>query len=225
MARLRILGAAAPLLVALGCSIPVAEAPPEEQARVDSAADFDSPIDPSVRPEDLPFPVEPTAAELQAYSARVRRLSPAEFPEIPPSLGKTLVDRECLIPQADSGGPLGNLIRGEFFAKGQESWAVICSHEGRSQILAFRSADDPQPDLIEESDDPICLGEPWNCGMLYGTNISPVGRDYILSHYQAYGGPAPPPIEHQGIDVGIWEKGSVVRYFHNGVWLSLTGAD
>jgi hypothetical protein len=61
--------------------------------------------------------------------------------------------------------------------------------------------------------------------MLFGTNISAVDRDYIITHYRAYGGPEPPPIDHHGIDVGIWEKASVVRYFHNGEWLTLTGAD
>ncbi len=224
MARLLWIGAAAPLLITLACGIPVAEAPPEALT-ADAAPAFDSPIDPSVRPEDLRIPEPPTQAEMAAFKARVRRLSPTTFPELPSAIAESLVSRECLIPQAGSRGPLGNVIRGEFFAAGKEAWAVICSKDGRSEILAFRGATETEPVVVEEFEDSICLGEEWNCGMLFGTNIDPVGRDYIVTHYEAYGGPEPPLIDHQGINVGIWEKASVVRYFYNGEWLSLTGAD
>jgi hypothetical protein len=54
---------------------------------------------------------------------------------------------------------------------------------------------------------------------------SPVGREYILKHYRAYGGPEPAAIDHQGINDSFVGKASVVRYFHAGKWLELTGAD
>ncbi|MDA1314370.1 MAG: hypothetical protein O2968_13600 [Acidobacteria bacterium] len=233
MTRFHLAGAGVPLLFFVACSIPVGEAPPEDQApvvpahetQVVTAADVDSPIDLSVRPEDLPIPPVATAAEIEAFHARVRRLSPTEFLDLPAALSQVLIERECLIPQAGSKGPLGNVIRGEFFAAGHESWAVTCSRNRRSQILAFRSASDAQPEIVEEFDDQVCMGEEWNCGMLYGTNINAVGGEYIVRHYEAYGGPVPPPIDHQGINVGIWEKASVVHYFHEGEWLTLTGAD
>lgn len=216
-----------------GCAGPV-DAPPEDQAqaalgregRPFALADPDAPFHPDVRPEDLPtsFP-EPTAAEIEYFHSRVPRLSPTEFPELPAALSKTLIERECLIPQAGPTWPFGNAIRGDFFVAGQESWAVICSRNRKAQILAFRSASDQQPEIVDEFDDPVCMGEESNCGMLYGKNINAVGRDYILTHHEAFGGPVPPPIDHQGIDVGIWEKASSVRYFHEGQWLTLTGAD
>ena len=59
----------------------------------------------------------------------------------------------------------------------------------------------------------------------YSRALSPAGADYILSVYQAYGGPKPPPIDHQGIDDAFLEKASTVHYFHEGKWLRLTGAD
>ena len=55
--------------------------------------------------------------------------------------------------------------------------------------------------------------------------IEAVDRDYILKHYEAYRGPKPPPIEHQGIDDAFIEKASVVRYYYRGKWLELQGAD
>jgi len=59
----------------------------------------------------------------------------------------------------------------------------------------------------------------------FSRGISPVMKDFILRHYNAYGGTKPPPIDHQGIDDAFIEKASVVWYFHDGKWLKLTGAD
>ena len=59
----------------------------------------------------------------------------------------------------------------------------------------------------------------------YSRGIRPVGRDFIMRHHDAYGGPKPPPINHQGIDDAFVEKGSVIWYFYNGKWLKLSGAD
>jgi len=45
----------------------------------------------------------------------------------------------------------------------------------------------------------VCLSE-----------ISAVDRKFILRHYRAYGGPNPPPIDHNGIDDSFLEKASVI---------------
>lgn len=51
-------------------------------------------------------------------------------------------------------------------------------------------------------------------------------KDFILKHYEAYGGTAPPdPPEHEGIIDAFVEKASVVLYWHKGGWLKLAGAD
>jgi hypothetical protein len=59
----------------------------------------------------------------------------------------------------------------------------------------------------------------------FGRTIAAVGRDFIMRHYNAYGGPKPPPIDHQGSDDAFLEKASVTWYFHNEKWLKLTGTD
>jgi len=55
--------------------------------------------------------------------------------------------------------------------------------------------------------------------------LSAVGRATIERHYQDYGGPQTPPIEHQGLDYAGVGKASVTFYWHKGQWLKLTGAD
>ncbi|MCZ6760793.1 MAG: hypothetical protein O7D29_10570, partial [Gemmatimonadetes bacterium] len=59
----------------------------------------------------------------------------------------------------------------------------------------------------------------------FSRQLSTDGRELMLAHYRAYGGPKPPPIDHQGIDDSFLEKASIVLYFHEGKWLQLTGAD
>jgi hypothetical protein len=59
----------------------------------------------------------------------------------------------------------------------------------------------------------------------YSRAIQTVDRKYIMTHYRAYGGPQPPPIDHHGIDDIFLGKASVTHYWHEGQWLRLQGAD
>jgi hypothetical protein len=59
----------------------------------------------------------------------------------------------------------------------------------------------------------------------FSRGIKPVGKDFTMRHFKAYGGPTPPQIDHQGIDDAFIEKASVTWYFDGGNWLKLTGAD
>ena len=59
----------------------------------------------------------------------------------------------------------------------------------------------------------------------FSRGIRPVGKDFVMRHYRAYGGGTPPTIDHQGIDDAFIEKASVTWYYDGGKWLRLTGAD
>jgi hypothetical protein len=48
----------------------------------------------------------------------------------------------------------------------------------------------------------------------------------IREYHKAFGGPAPPrTVDHDGIDDAFVGKASIVRYWHGGKWLELTGMD
>ncbi len=47
----------------------------------------------------------------------------------------------------------------------------------------------------------------------------------IIGYQTEYGGPKPPPIDHQGIEDSTLGKVSVIKYYYRGTWLTLTGAD
>ena len=121
------------------------------------------------------------------------------------------------MPQPPGAGPPRNAIRGEFFVKGETGWAALCSANNSTALLAFRNARDTSPATVTTAEDNSYTG--------YERQITAVARDFILRHYRAYGGPEPPPIDHQGIDDAFLGKASVTWYFHNGKWLRLQGAD
>jgi hypothetical protein len=136
-----------------------------------------------------------------------------------------LRSRRCTIPQPSEDGPARNVIRGEFFHRGQKGWAVLCSSGGKSSILVFRNSYDSRPDEIAESADKRFIIDTWRGGKVYSREISTVGKEFILRHFLTYGGPKPPLIDHDGIDDAFLEKASTTWYWRNGEWMHLQGAD
>lgn len=156
---------------------------------------------------------------------QIVRLPPAAFPELPGKVAGALRRRGCTIPQEAFAKKPHNVIRGQFARPGQTDWAVLCSVKGVSTILVFWNGAELNPDAIGAGPDSGWLQVVGEDQIGYSRAISPVGRAFILGHYQAYGGPKPPPIDHQGIDDAFVGKASVTWYLHGGKWLSLTGAD
>jgi hypothetical protein len=59
----------------------------------------------------------------------------------------------------------------------------------------------------------------------FDEGINAVDAKFIYEHFEAYGGPTPPEINHLGIEYAFFAKGSGVHYCHDGKWIQLTGAD
>ena len=102
---------------------------------------------------------------------------------------------------------------------------MLCSVKGVSTILVFWNGSEKDPATSAVAEDTNYVqhigGDQWG----YSRGIDAVGKDFIMRHYDAHGGPKPPPIDHLGIEDVFIEKASVVWYFYNGQWLQLTGAD
>jgi hypothetical protein len=156
---------------------------------------------------------------------RIRRLRASAFPQLPPAVAGVLRARNCSVPQPTADGTPRNVIRGEFFAKGESGWAVLCSVNNSTMLLAFRNDRDTMPETLATSGDRANLESLDGDKIGYAREITAVGRDFILGHYRAYGGPVPPAINHQGIDDAFLGKASMTWYFHSGKWLRLQGAD
>lgn len=118
-----------------------------------------------------------------------------------------------------------NVIRGEFVKPGEIDRTVLCSVNGISSILVFWKVSEKNPAEIARREDRIFLQGITADEISYSRAIDPVGKDFIMRHYDAYAGPKPPPINHQGVNDSLVEKASEVWYFYGGKWIKLTGAD
>jgi hypothetical protein len=156
---------------------------------------------------------------------KIRRLPVEAFPKLPPAVAGVLRARNCRVPQPSPEGAPRNVIRGEFFAKGEAGWAVFCSANNSTALLAFHNDRDTNPDTVNTSEDRLYLQGLDGNQPGYSREITAAGRDFIMRHYRAYGGREPPPIGHQGIDDAFLEKASITWYFYQGKWLRLQGAD
>jgi hypothetical protein len=156
---------------------------------------------------------------------QVVRLYPTAFPELPKNLVAALQRRGCTIPQVPMIAGRHNVIKGEFLKPEQTDWAVLCSVRQVSSILVFWNGSDTNPSEIAKRKDLDRL-QGWDGNkIVFSSAITPVGREYILDHYKAYGGEKPPTIDHQGINDVDYGKASLVLYFYRGKWLHLSGAD
>ena len=156
---------------------------------------------------------------------KVPRLGVEAFPELPVAVAGVLRARGCRVPQPFPEGPPRNVIRGEFFAKGEAGWAVLCSVNNSTTLLAFRNDRDTSPDTLATSEDLNYMQGQGGDQIGYSHQIAAVGREYIMDHYRAHGGAEPPPIDHQGIDDEFLDRGSITWYFDQGKWMQLSGAD
>ena len=155
----------------------------------------------------------------------VVRLRPAAFLELPKNLMADLQRRGCTIPQASMIKERQNVIKGEFARPGQTDWAVLCSVSRVSSILVFWNGSASNPADIAKRKDINGLQGWVDDKIVYSRAITPVGKAFIVEHFDAYGGPKPPPIDHQGMDDAFVGKASTIHYFYQGTWLQFTGAD
>ena len=94
-----------------------------------------------------------------------------------------------------------------------------------SSILVFRDSSDRTPEELAKSEDKNHLQGIGNGQIAYDRQIQVANPKFILDHYRAYGGPEPPPLDHQGIDDAFMLKGSVTHYWYRSEWRELTGSD
>lgn len=163
--------------------------------------------------------------QLQRVPPPTVYLSPSAFNQFPQKVALDLERRGCRIPQQAYTNQKTNVIRGEFASPGQTDWAVICSVRGVSRILVYWNGEERSPAEIAQFADRIYVQKDAGGRFQFLRGINPVGQEFIMKHFRAYGGPRPPPLDHQGIDDAVLEKGSITWYYYDGKWLELTGTD
>jgi hypothetical protein len=165
------------------------------------------------------------AAWSPAQTNRVAgRLAPvSEFPELPAAIAQDLESRGCRIPQVAGVPKRNNVIRGHFEKPGQLDWAALCLQGNTSIILVFWNGSAKSPTPLAPLDETIADSKRGYFRILHVAD----GK-FIRSHYDTSApdlDPLPKLLSHDGIEDGIFEKGSSVHYFDNGKWLALAGSD
>jgi hypothetical protein len=154
------------------------------------------------------------------------RLAPSAFPELPDAVRRELERRGCLIPQAFSKRTPHNIVRGRFTSSTRKDWVVLCSRRQISSILVFRNGSVASVFELARRPDRDYLQNVGSGGVIgFSRAIGVADPKFIREHYDWYGGPQPPPLDHDGINDMFVLKASVVWYRYAGRWLYLTGAD
>lgn len=205
MTRTVLAGSVAAILVLVGCT-------PPKPARVPSET---STQNPSAIPQD----------KWARADEQTVRLPPDKFRNLPPSIVARRRDLGCTVPQNFATPEPHNVIKGRFISKADADWAVLCSRDRVSSILVFTNGSPDSMIELETRPDVEWLQETGGGRIGFSRAIDAAGPRYISEHYRAFGGPTPPPLDHDGINDIFVEKGSVVLYWHEGQWLRLQGAD
>jgi hypothetical protein len=164
--------------------------------------------------------------DLERADRATIRLAPSAFPELPRAVRRELERRGCVIPQAFSNGAPHNIVRGRFTSSGHNDWAVLCSRRQVSSILVFRNgsvASVLELARLRDRDRLQSVGPGGAVGFSRALGVA--DPKFIKEHHGWYGGPKPPPLDHDGINDMFLGKASVVWYRYAGRWLQLTGAD
>ena len=153
------------------------------------------------------------------------RLKPREFRQLPSAVRKNLDARGCTIPQYPGTTPPHNVINGSFIAKGSRDWAVLCSIKGVSRILVYRGGTARRVDSLARLPDAGFMQVTSSGVMQFSRKIDILTPKYMGDQVAAYGGPKPPPLDHNGIGDGYMEKASTILYHYRGKWRELQGAN
>jgi hypothetical protein len=136
-----------------------------------------------------------------------------------------LTERGCTIPQSYRDQAPHNVVRGRFTTSAVIDVAVLCARDSTTTILVFHGQSADSVSEVARRRDAE-FGEydastPWR----FARAIDVAGPEYIRSRHERYGGPQPPPLDHDGINDIFVGKASVVWYWNGSRWLSLQGAD
>ena len=153
------------------------------------------------------------------------RLKPREFRQLPAAVRRDLDRRGCTIPQYPQKIAPHNVISGSFIANGSRDWAVLCSVRGSSRILVYRGGGASRVDSMARMRDSVFLQDAGNGIMQFSRKIEIAEPKSIVDRAKAYGGPKPPPLDHDGINDGFAEKASTIRYYYRRKWLDLQGGN
>lgn len=177
-------------------------------------------------------PVLPTAArdtgledQWDRAARLTTRLPPSAFTELPKQFAEELEQLGCTIPQSAYTGERGNVIHGNFAARGQEDWAVLCSRGGTSVILVFWGGPAQCARELALAEDKSYLQGLGSGRIGFSRGIRTRDSYHVYPSEDSVGGDRDVKLEHDGIDNAFEGKASSVLFCRAGTWIRFSGAD
>lgn len=164
----------------------------------------------------------------QIHNPVAQERSPESIQQLPAGVRHDLVKQGCVIPKykGDTDKEDGAYAESHFRSGTSVDYAVVCHIPSRSiqnVLVYWNSKEAWHGEVIDRGGfDPSSHADKCEATVDIAT------PKYIVDHAKAY---APeelkplPPLDHNGVNVGICEKASVIYYFSEGKWLELQGAD
>jgi hypothetical protein len=164
----------------------------------------------------------------QVFNPVAKERAPESILQLPEGVRRDLIIRQCVVPKylGDVGTKDTAYTKGHFRSGTSVDYAVVC-HIPTRKI---------QDVLVYSNTEGAWNGETISSGTFdpspqadkCWTTVDVATSKYILDHARAY---APdelkslPRLDHNGVEVGICDKASIIHYFSKGKWLYLQGAD
>lgn len=178
--------------------------------------------------EASPPPATPAAAapaEDTDQEPAIVRLEPSAFPGAPRAVRDSLAAMGCRVPQSYEYREPHNVVRGRFAVAGQTDWAALCSRGGESGVVLFWGGPARCPSVLPPSPDLDWVQGMGPEGNVYSQVIGARDPDAIRRLAEAFDGPEPPPLDHDGLSIAFAGKASEILYCHEGRWIALQGMD
>lgn len=166
-----------------------------------------------------------TRIDGRVVSYLIRRLPVDSFPDLPDAIAGVLTERGCLIPQTYQAHHPENVIHGSFERPGSSDWAVLCSAQGRVDLLVFfarapekpiKLVSVPELERLQRHDSSGVFGFNWG--------IDPATPEQV---HEARAGMQrhPPPIDHDALTETVLNQKTVYHFYAHNAWNFLEVAD
>jgi hypothetical protein len=176
----------------------------------------------------VPFCLLATSALGQVFNPVAQERTPESTKQLPTEVRQDLAKRQCLIPKykSETENEDAALTMSHFRTSTSIDYAIVChipSLKIRHVLVYSRSKGAWTGEVIDEGGfDPASHAD--KCEVRVGIATP----KYIADHARAYASEewkSLPPLDHNGVNVALCEKASLVLYFSKGKWLGLQGAD
>jgi hypothetical protein len=159
-----------------------------------------------------------TSVDGRAVSYLIRRLPVDSFPDLPETIAKVLRERSCLIPQTFQAHHPENVIEGSFERPGSSDWAVLCSVQGKVELLVFFASSQGRPVMLASAPELAKIQRYDTTGVFgFGWGIDPASPQQVREA-QAGKQRHAPLLDHDALMDTVLNQQTIYRFYAHNAW-------